>query len=61
MEGTFVLALIAREFRLAPAPGRARDPAVRPAISLRPAHGIRLRIEQKTCDSLRLQRTRADW
>ena len=48
MEGALVLAVIARDWRLAPAAGATREAAIRPAITLRPANGIPLRIERRS-------------
>ncbi len=47
MEGTFVLAVVARDWKLSPPPGSSCDVAVNPAISLRPKHGIPLQIERR--------------
>ena len=47
MEGTFVLAVVARDWRLSAPPGSSRDVKINPAISLRPKHGIRLQIERR--------------
>ena len=44
MEGTLVLAVVARDWRLTPPPGSSRAPKVNPAISLRPANGIPLQL-----------------
>ncbi|ADW70681.1 cytochrome P450 [Granulicella tundricola MP5ACTX9] len=47
MEGTLVLAVIARDWRLTPPTGSAPRPAIKPAISLRPSHGTPLLIERR--------------
>lgn len=47
MEGTLALAVIARDWRLSPPPGTRRELKLNPAVSLRPKHGIKLRIEQR--------------
>jgi cytochrome P450 len=47
MEGTFVLAVIARDWMLTPTPGSPKVPKATPAISLRPSHGVRLRIDRR--------------
>ncbi len=47
MEGTLCLALIARDWKLTPPPGSPADPALDPAISLRPKQGIPLRIDRR--------------
>jgi cytochrome P450 len=47
MEGTFVLAVVARDWKLTPPPGSPAVPALNPAVSLRPKHGIRLRIDRR--------------
>lgn len=44
MEGALALAVIARDWQLTPPPGSPLVPAMRPAISLRPAHGIPLQL-----------------
>ena len=46
MEGTLVLAVIARDWRLTPVPGSAAEPELKAAISLRPKRGIVLRIDR---------------
>lgn len=48
MEGTLVLALIAREWQLSPAAAAPQDPPVKPAVSLRPAKGIPLRLDRRS-------------
>ena len=54
MEGSLVLAVIARDWRLIPAPGSATIPGLKPAISLRPSSGIPLRLERRgPADSMR--------
>ena len=47
MEGTLCLALIARDWRLTPPPGSPAEPALDPAISLRPKDGIALRVDRR--------------
>lgn len=47
MEGTLCLALIARDWKLTPLPNSNPDPALDPAISLRPKHGIPLRVDRR--------------
>jgi cytochrome P450 len=47
MEGTFALALIARDWRLTPPPGSPRIPPITPAITLRPTHGTPLQIDRR--------------
>jgi cytochrome P450 len=47
MEGTFVLALIARDWRLTPPPDSPAIPPSTPAISLRPSKGIALRLDRR--------------
>ncbi len=47
MEGTLALAVIARDWRLAPLPGSSRELKLHPAVSLRPKYGIQLRIERR--------------
>ncbi len=47
MEGTLVLAVIARDWRLTPEAGSKAVPAAVPAISLRPKNGVRLHIERR--------------
>ncbi len=47
MEGTLVLAVIARDWSVTPMPGSAATPSIKPAISLRPSHGVRLRIDRR--------------
>jgi cytochrome P450 len=42
MEGVFVLAVVARDWRLSLPPGAAQEIAYNPAISLRPKHGVPL-------------------
>jgi len=44
MEGTLVLALIARDWQLSLPSGVPRDPALKPAVSLRPAKGIPIHL-----------------
>ena len=48
MEGTLVLAVIAREWQLSPAAATPQDPPVKPAVSLRPAKGIPLRLDKRS-------------
>lgn len=47
MEGTLVLSVISREWRLTPPNGSVAEPAIKPAVSLRPRHGIALRIDRR--------------
>ena len=47
MEGTLALAVIARDWGLSPPPGSSRELKLNPAVSLRPKHGIRLRIDRR--------------
>ncbi len=47
MEGTLVLAVIARNWRLSAPTGRPENLAVNPAISLRPKHGVPLRLARR--------------
>ncbi len=47
MEGTLVLALIARDWRLTPPPNSPLVPRLKPAISLRPTHGIPLLLQRR--------------
>jgi len=47
MEGTLVLAVIARDWTLTPPPGSPAVPRVSPTISLRPKQGIPLHIERR--------------
>ncbi len=47
MEGTLVLAVIARDWRLTPTPGSPPRPSIRPAVSLRPGKGIPLHIHRR--------------
>lgn len=44
MEGTLALAVIARDWQLTPAPNTPAEPALKPAVSLRPAKGIPLQV-----------------
>jgi len=46
MEGVFVLAVIAREWRLTLPAGSAAEIAYEPSISMRPKHGVRLTVER---------------
>jgi len=46
MEGVFVLALIARDWRLTLPAGSPAEIAYNPAISLRPKHGVALHLER---------------
>lgn len=46
MEGTLVLAVIARDWRLTRIEGSASEPELKPAISLRPRRGIVLHIDR---------------
>ena len=47
MEGTLVLAVVTRDWRLSPASGSETKLAVHPAISLRPKNGIPLRLVRR--------------
>ena len=47
LEGTLCLALIARDWQLSPAPNIPAEPTLDPAISLRPKHGIPLRVDHR--------------
>ncbi len=47
MEGTLVLAIIARNWRLSPPPNSPQTPKLKPAVSLRPARGIPLNITRR--------------
>ncbi len=47
MEGTLVLAVVARDWLLTPPPGSAAVPKTNPAISLRPAKGIPLQLSRR--------------
>ena len=47
MEGTLVLAVLARDWRLSRPPGHSAPLAVRPAITLRPAKGVPLSMERR--------------
>ncbi len=47
MEGTLALAVIARDWRLTPPSGSARELKLNPAVSLRPKHGIKLHIDRR--------------
>ena len=47
MEGTLVLAVIARNWRLSAPTARPENLAVNPAISLRPKHGVPLRLARR--------------
>ena len=46
MEGTLVLAVIARDWQVAPEPGSKAVPQAEAAVSLRPKGGVRLRLER---------------
>ena len=46
MEGTLCLAVIARDWKLTPPAGSPPEPALDPAISLRPKQGIPLHVER---------------
>jgi cytochrome P450 len=48
MEGVFVLAVIAREWRLSLPPGSPTEIAYNPAISLRPKRGVPLVLERRS-------------
>lgn len=45
MEGTLVLAMLARQWSFVPEPGAGEHIAITPSITLRPTHGVRLRVE----------------
>jgi len=47
MEGVFVLAVIARDWRLTLPPNSPAEIAINPAISLRPKHGVLLQLERR--------------
>ena len=47
MEGTFVLAILARDWRLTPLNGKGNAVRLRPAISLRPAKGVVLQMDRR--------------
>ena len=47
MEGTLVLAVIARDWKLSAPAGSPENLAVNPAISLRPRHGVPLRLARR--------------
>jgi cytochrome P450 len=47
MEGVFVLAVIARDWKLTLPPGSPGEIACNPAISLRPKHGVPLRLDRR--------------
>jgi cytochrome P450 len=47
MEGTLVLAAIARDWRLTPAPGSPAIPETNPAISLRPKRGTPVQLHRR--------------
>ena len=51
MEGVFVLAVIARDWRLTLPPGSQPEIAINPAISLRPKHPVLLKIERRASGS----------
>ena len=46
MEGTLVLAVIARDWRLTPVAAGAKEPELKAAVSLRPKRGVMLRVER---------------
>lgn len=46
MEGVFVLAVIAREWRLTLPMDAPKEIAYEPSISMRPKHGVRLTVER---------------
>lgn len=46
MEGTLVLAMLARQWRFTPEPGAPAHIAITPSITLRPTHGVRLVVER---------------
>ena len=50
MEGTLVLALVARDWLLAPGPGSSIAPKLKAAVSLRPSAGIPLQIRRRATD-----------
>jgi cytochrome P450 len=47
MEGTLVLATVARDWRLSAPPGSPAAIALNPAVSLRPKHGVRLKLNRR--------------
>lgn len=47
MEGTLVLATIARDWKLTPLPGSSSIPDLNPAVSLRPKRGVRLHLARR--------------
>ena len=46
MEGTLVLAMLARQWTVTPEPGAPEHLAISPSITLRPTHGVRLHLER---------------
>lgn len=46
MEGVLILATIARDWTLVPAPDMPDTPELDPKVTLRPRHGVRLRVER---------------
>lgn len=46
MEGTLVLAMLARHWRFTPEPGAPERLAISPSITLRPTHGVRLQASR---------------
>ncbi len=48
MEGTLVLAVIARDWQLSPSLATSQEPPIKPAVSLRPAKGIPLRLDRRS-------------
>ncbi len=47
MEGTLVLAVVARDWRLRPVVGGRVVPRLKPAVSLRPGDGVRVLLERR--------------
>ena len=46
MEGTLVLAMLARQWRFTPEAGAPEHIAISPSITLRPTHGVRLQLQR---------------
>ncbi|GAA3755575.1 cytochrome P450 [Terriglobus aquaticus] len=46
MEGTLLLAMLARQFRFTPEPGAPENIPISPSITLRPTHGVRLSVDR---------------
>ncbi len=47
MEGTLVLAVIARDWKLTPVPGSSATPKTTAAVTLRPSGGVPLKVERR--------------